>query len=130
MYLFKVLLISLLAAMFINSYKRIWQNLDAYRRFSIIKQKNSVAYDKYIGGVSLTFFPINIVMLPLSLPIILLRSAKASDFVLKIQYMIMMLLYCILACVMVVPATPILYIMTIANSIFIAATNKRQTYRG
>ena len=37
MYLFKVILISLLAAMFINKYKRQWENLDAYRRFNIIK---------------------------------------------------------------------------------------------
>ena len=45
MYIFRVLFISLLAAMFINKYKLVWKNLDAYRRFNIIQLKNSVAYD-------------------------------------------------------------------------------------
>lgn len=80
--------------------------------------------------MTLTFFPINIIMLPLTAPILVLRSPRASDFLLKIQYVIMMLLYCAIACIMVVPASPILYIKTIANSIFIAATNKRQNYKG
>jgi len=84
MYVFKILLMSLLAAMFINRYKIVWRNLDAYRRFIIIKLKNSVSYDKFIGGVTITFFPINLVMLPLSIPIIILRSKRASDILLKL----------------------------------------------
>lgn len=84
MYMFKVLLMSLLAAMFINKYKQVYKNLDAYRRFNIIKLKNSVAYDKFVGGATLTFFPINIVMLPFIVPIISFRSARASDTVLKL----------------------------------------------
>jgi len=84
MYLFKVLLLSLLVAMFINRYQIVWRNLDAYRRFNIIKLKNSVSYDKFIGGVTITFFPINLIMLPLALPIITLRSKRASDILLKL----------------------------------------------
>jgi len=130
MYLFKVLLLSLLAAMFINRYKIVWKNLDAYRRFIIIKLKNSVAYDKFIGGVTITFFPINLIMLPFALPIIMLRSKRASDILLKLQYVIMIVLYCILACIMVVPASPILLVKVYTNSVFIAATNKRENYKG
>lgn len=130
MYLFKVLLMSLLAAMFINRYKIVWRNLDAYRRFTIIKLKNSVAFDKFIGGVTLTFFPINLVMLPLALPIISLRSKRASDILLKLQYVIMIVLYCIIACLMVIPASPILLIKVYTNAIFIAVTNKRELYKG
>jgi len=130
MYLFKICFMSLLAAMFINRYKIVWKNLDAYRRFIIIKLKNSVAYDRFIGGVTITFFPINLIMLPLSIPIILFRSKRASDILLKLQYVIMILLYCCLACIMIVPASPILLVKNYTNAIFIAMTNKRENYKG
>ena len=91
MYMFKVLLMSLLAAMFINKYKVVWSNLDAYRRFMIIKLKNSISYDRFIGGVTITFFPINFVILPFIIPITLLRSKRVSDFLLKMQYVFMIL---------------------------------------
>lgn len=130
MYIFKVLLMSLLAAMFINKYKEVWRNLDAYRRFNIIKLKNSVSYDKYIGGVTLTFFPINILMLPFIPFIVFFRSSRASDFLLKLQYGLMMIMYCILAGIIIVPFSPILYMKVVANAIFIAMTNRRQEYRG
>ena len=130
MYIFKVLLMSLLAAMFINKYKQVWKNLDAYRLFNIIKLKNSVAYDKYIGGITLTFFPINILMLPFIMVIVSLRSARASDFLLKLQYVIMMIMYCILASFIIIPITPLLYIKILTNSFFIAMNNKREDYKG
>ena len=84
MYIFKVLLMSLLASMFINKYKQVWKNLDAFRLLNIIRLKNSVAYDKYIGGVTLSFFPINVIVTPFILPILNMRSQRASDFLLKI----------------------------------------------
>ena len=121
---------SLLAAILINRYKTVWVNLDAYRRFNIIKLKNSISYDKFIGGVTLTFFPINIIMLPFSLILTALRSKRGSDIMLKIQYSIMMVLYCIISAIMFVPAAPILIIKTYTNSVFIFLTNKRETYRG
>jgi hypothetical protein len=100
-------------------------NLDAYRRFNIIKLKNSVSYDKYIGGVTLTFFPINILMLPFIPFIVFFRSSRASDFLLKLQYGLMMVMYCILAGIIIVPFSPILYMKVVANAIFIAMTNRR-----
>jgi len=121
---------SLLAAMFINKYKQVYKNLDAYRRFNIIKLKNSVAYDKFIGGVTLTFYPINIIMLPFIAPIVGFRSARVSDFLLKIQYVIMMLLYCGIASTFIVPMIPFLYLKIVTNSIFILFNNKRQDYKG
>ena len=84
MYIFKVLLMSLLSAQFINKYQEVYTNLDAYKRFNIIRMKNSNSYDKFIGGATLTFFPINILCLPLMLPLMLFRSRRASDFVLKL----------------------------------------------
>ena len=130
MYIFKVLLMSLLAAMFINKYKQVWKNLEAYRRFNIIRLKNSVAYDKFLGAVTITFFPINILMLPFIPPITILRSARASDFLLKLQYVIMILLYCALACILVIPVIPLLYLKMLTNSIFIVFANNREDYKG
>ena len=75
---------SLLAAMFINRYKIVYVNLDAFKRFTIIKSKNSIAYDKFIGGVTITFFPINLIMLPFASPIIIFRSKRASELLLKL----------------------------------------------
>jgi len=116
--------------MFINKYKQVWTNLDALRLFKIIKLKNSVAYDKFLGGVTLTFYPINIIVTPFIIPLVSMRSARASDFALKMQYVVMMLLYCVLALVVVVPLTPILYAKVVLNSIYIAFNNKRQDYKG
>ena len=76
--------LSLLAAMFINRYTLVFKNLDAYRRFNIIKLKNSVSYDKFVGGVTLTFFPINIIMLPFIIVVVGLKSPRASDTFLKV----------------------------------------------
>ena len=70
--MFKCIMVSLLIAMFINRFQNVWANLDAYTRFKIIQQKNTVAYDKFIGGVTTTFFPFNIIMIPFSWPIIVI----------------------------------------------------------
>jgi len=116
--------------MFINRYKIVYKNLDAYRRFIIIKLKNSVSYDKFIGGVTITFFPINLIMLPLATPIIILRSKRASELLLKMQYVIMIIMYCFLAFLMVIPATPVLLLKVYTNAFFILLTNKREKYKG
>ena len=121
---------SLLAAMFINRYKIVYKNIDAFRRFLIIKQKNSISYDKFIGGVTITFFPINLIMLPLATPIIMFRSKRASELLLKLQYVIMILLYCFLAFLMIIPASPVLLAKVYSNAFFILATNKRENYKG
>jgi hypothetical protein len=121
---------SLLAAMFINKYKIVWRNLDAYKRFDIIKAKNSISYDKFIGGITMTFFPINIIMLPFIAPILAIRNPRASDFLLKGQYVIMMIVYSLIAGVVIIPATPILYIKSLSNAIYIALSNQTQDYKG
>lgn len=128
--MFRVLLMSLLVAMFINKYKVVWSNLDAYRRFMIIKLKNSVSYDRFIGGVTITFYPINFVILPFIVPITLLRSKRASDFLLKLQYVFMVLGYCSIALIFVIPAAPCLYLKMLTNSVYIMLTNRRQNYAG
>ena len=116
MFIFKIILLALLAGMFINRYKTVFKNIEAHKRFSIIKHKNSISYDRFIGGITITFFPINIILLPFILPIALLRNKKASGFLLKLQYGIMVMLYCMVAGCMIIPAIPLLYIKIIVNS--------------
>jgi len=41
MYIFEICLMALLVAMFINKQANVIKNLDAYRRFNIIRLKNS-----------------------------------------------------------------------------------------
>jgi hypothetical protein len=83
-YFFNILLISFLVAMFINRYKYVYTNLDSLRRKNIIKLKNSSSYDNLHGGVTITFFPISIVLLPMIAPIVLFKSERLSDIVLKL----------------------------------------------
>lgn len=63
-FIFNILLLSFLVAMFINRYKLVYRNLDALRRMNIIKLKNSVSYNKSFSSVTITFFPISIILLP------------------------------------------------------------------
>lgn len=84
LFIFKILLMSLLAAMFINKYRTVFKNLDAHKRYAIIRQKNNISYDSFIGGITLTFFPINFIVIPFIAPVILFRSKRISDFLLKV----------------------------------------------
>ena len=82
-FIFNVLLLSFLVAMFINRYKFVYDNLEALRRMNIIKLKNSNKYDKLYGGVTITFFPISIIVLPFVIPVIMFKSERLNDFILK-----------------------------------------------
>ena len=129
-FIFNVLLLSFLVAMFINRYKFVYQNLEAFRRMNIIRLKNTNSYDKLYGGVTITFFPISIIMLPFIIPVVVFKSERLNDFILKIQYAVMMLLYCMLGSIVSFPIIPLLYFKTIVNGIFIQMNNKRQEYPG
>lgn len=130
MYCVRILFISLLASMFINRYRQLWANIDAHRYLRIIQLKNQVSYDKHVGCITLSFFPLNIMIIPLIPLIIKLRSPRISDFLLKIQYSIMMLFYSILALFMIFPLAPLLYCKLLINSFFIAMNSNRQKYKG
>lgn len=130
MYSVRILLISLLASMFINRYRQVYANIDAYRYLRIIKLKNKVAFDKYVGSITISFFPLNLIMVPFIPIIIKSRSPKISDFILKIQYGIMMVFYSFLALFLIVPLAPLLYGKILLNCFFIAMNNSRQNYRG
>jgi hypothetical protein len=97
---------------------------------NIIKLKNTNSYDKLYGGVTITFFPISIIMLPFVIPVVVFKSERLNDFILKIQYALMILMYCLLGFIISIPIIPMLYMKLIMNAIFIFFNNKRQDYKG
>jgi hypothetical protein len=129
-YIFRIMLLSLLVAMFINKYQRVWVNIDAQRRMNIIRLKNTRNYDILYSGISITFFPISVIILPFVLFVMILKSERFNDFILKLQYAFMILIYCAISIVLSVFLIPCLYIKCIVNSFFIYLYNKRQAYKG
>jgi len=97
---------------------------------NIIKLKNTNSYDKLYGGVTITFFPISIIMLPFVVPVVIFKSERLNDFILKMQYAVMILMYCLLGFGLSLPIIPLLYLKLISNAIFIYFNNKRQDYKG
>jgi hypothetical protein len=95
--------------MFINRYKSMWNNLEALKRMNIIRLKNTNSYDKLYGGVTITFFPISIIMLPFIIPVVVFKSERLNEFILKIQYTVMILMYCIIGFFISFPIIPMLY---------------------
>jgi len=124
-YMFNILLLSFLVAMFINRYKLVYKNLAALRRINIIRLKNSSSFDSISGSVTITFFPINILLLPFIVPVVLFKSERLNDFILKIQYAFMLFTYCVIAMVISVPLIPLLYMKCIFNATFILVNNTR-----
>lgn len=126
--IFKVMLLSLLVAMYINKYRRVYVNLDAIKRYSVIQLKNTIEYDQAVGAVTCTFFPINILVIPFLLPVVLYRSEKMSEVLLKTQYTLMAVIYTVILMMIAVPVFPFLYVKLIVNSMYIMFANKRQKY--
>ena len=129
-FLFHIVLFSFLVSMFINKLRIVKGNEDALRRMNVIKAKNMVSYDSTLGAITITFFPISIVMLPFLLPLTLLRSERLSEIILKIQYAFMVSLYVCIALAISVPMLPILMAKSICNSLYIARVNKREDFKG
>ena len=129
-YIFNILLLSFMVAMFINRYKFVYKNLDAMRRMNIIRLKNSSSFDELTGSISITFFPISICVLPFIIPVVLIGSERLNDFILKIQYALMILFYCCIAVVFSIPILPLLYMKSVINAVYIFMSNKRQEYVG
>jgi hypothetical protein len=97
---------------------------------NIIKLKNSASYEKLFSSVTITFFPISILLLPFIPAVILFKSERLNDFILKIQYTLMMLMYSMLGCLLFVPVMPLLFVKSLCNAIFISMNNKRERYKG
>jgi len=103
-------------------------NIDAFSRLEAISQKNAAAYDRSLSGVTSTFFPINILMLPFYFPVVLLRNQRISESVLKLQYSFMIGLYFLLAFAFTGVLVPLLYCKMVANSFLILKRNKKEQF--
>ena len=124
MYILKLLSIALIAAIFVNSYRKQHKKLYSIKNFHILQYKNSSGYDSIYGAISLSFFPLNVFLIPFFLPVILLKSKQINDFVLKLQYIILLSLYTFVGSIFLICVAPLLYIKTIANSVYILRKNK------
>ena len=129
-FLSTMLLLTFMVAMFNNRYQIVFKNLDFLRRLNIIKLKNSVSFDPFLGGITTSFFPINIILLPFIVPILVLKNKALNDLILKSQYVLMGVLYALLALLSCAVIIPLLYFKTCVNSIYIYSTQARQSYKG
>ena len=114
-YLFSILLVSFLVAMFINQYEYLWGNIDALKRMNIIMLKNKSDFDRLNAGITITFFPISILVLPLIPFIAICKSEKLNEFALKIQYGIMIVMYIFIGLFLSIPLIPVLYVKAVWN---------------
>ncbi len=128
-YLSEVFFLGFLATMFILRYVQVHRQMEANRRKEIIGMKNLSDYNPVHGAVTMTFFPINIVMLPFSAAVLYFRNARVSDFVLKLQYVLMVLIYLGVMCVLIVPLIPLLYLKIIVNATYVSFNNNREDYK-
>ena len=125
-----ITLISFLVAMFVNRLQVLHGNLDALRRMMLTQLKNSSDYDRYYGGVTNTFFPTNIFVLPFIPFIVAFKSERLSEFTLKVQYGMVIFFYCIIGIVSSIPLIPLIYAKSLANGYYIAMNGRKQEYKG
>ena len=67
----------------------------------------------------MSFFPFNILVVPLIPLILKMRSPKLSNFILKIQYGLLMINFSVLALVFLIMLIPLFFFKSLLNSIFI-----------
>jgi len=125
-YMSQMLLLRFLVAMFNNRYKIVFENLDFLKRKNIINLKNSSSYDKQIGAITTSFFPINILLLPFIFPILILKNDRLNDSVLKVEYWCLISLYFGLIIGFSIPILPILFLKSVGNSIYIMTVVKKK----
>lgn len=122
-----ILLLNLLIAMFSNTYQAIYENQNAIRLKRILGMKNHLSYDPVIGSVTSTFFPVNVVMLPLMLPVVVVKNRKLNELVNKLQYASMIVLQITAITLFQVILSPIMYVKMVLNSFHIMIISKNQT---
>jgi len=79
----EIILMSILLSMFVNRYMNTAKKIEASSRKEIIDLKSSAGYDKKYGPISMTSFPVNVFLLPFILPLVLMKSERLSDSILK-----------------------------------------------
>jgi hypothetical protein len=111
--------------MFVLRYFHVWKNIEATRRMDIIKLKNTQQYDKFYGAITMTYFPINIILLPFFIPLVLMKSERLNNFILQLQYFMLVIMYCVIALCLALPISIVLYAKIVLNSLFIAYNGRK-----
>mmetsp|Transcript_30425 Transcript_30425/g.46605 ORF Transcript_30425/g.46605 Transcript_30425/m.46605 type:complete len:166 (+) Transcript_30425:1270-1767(+) len=119
-----------LTTIFVLRYVKVNKSIEADRRKDIINLKNIISYDQVYGSITMTFFPINIVLLPFIVPLLFLKSERLNDTALKLQYALLILAYTSIGALISIVLVPILYLKLLLNSAFFAIKNKRVKFKG
>jgi hypothetical protein len=120
-----ILLLNLLIAMFSNTYQRIYENKNAIRLRRILETKNHLSHDPIIGSITSTFFPINIIMLPMMIPVLFVKNKKLNEMINKLQYAGMIVLQTIAITLFQILLFPIMYAKMVLNSFHIMIISKQ-----
>jgi len=83
-FVLKILFFSLLVTMFILRCLEVSKNIDAKKRMEIIKQKNISGYDDVYGAITMTSYPVNVVIIPFMASIVMMKSQRLNNTVLLI----------------------------------------------
>ena len=73
----------------------------------------------------MTYFPINLILMPFILFLVVMKSPRLNDFVLKLQYTILVLCYCFIGLAFSTVVIPLLYFKCVFNSFYMLRVNKR-----
>jgi len=72
----------------------------------------------------MTFFPINIIILPFIPFLLAFNSGRVNDFVLKFQYTLLIIFYCLLGLMFAIPTIPLLYLKCLINEAYASVKGK------
>ena len=126
----RIFLMGFLATMFILRYVNVHKSIEADKRKDIILLKNVINNDQVYGAITMTYFPINIILLPFMVPLVIMKSERLNDTVLKLQYFLLIVFYIAIGAAISVVLLPLLYLKSILNACYIGIKNKRISYRG
>mmetsp|Transcript_22505 Transcript_22505/g.34794 ORF Transcript_22505/g.34794 Transcript_22505/m.34794 type:complete len:199 (+) Transcript_22505:1462-2058(+) len=109
------LLFGYMIAMFVMKYMKAWNNLEAIKRMTIIEIKRSRSNHPLYGSITQSFFPINIILLPLILPVVFFKSERLNDSVLKAQYGLLILMYSVISLPVFCILFPFMFFKCVTN---------------
>ena len=113
-----IFFMGLVTAMVVLKYRQVYQKMEATRSLDVIEMKNNQGYDPKWGGIICSFFPLNIILIPLYIPMLLMRSARLNESILKLQYSVMVTFYTIIALAVSILGTPLMFLKLIGNQIY------------
>lgn len=89
--------------------------------------KNHLSHDPIIGSVTSTFFPINIIMLPMMFPVLIVKNKKLNEMINKLQYAGMIVLQSVAITFFQILLFPVMYVKMVLNSFHIMIISKQNS---